>query len=220
MPVPAGGAQPGPGFLFGLLRPSSAHITGRLSSQHRVHLPRTQTGCPCQPCLGGPAPGALAHSTSEKAVLCSRLCPAPRPRGPSGRDLSQSGALRGLGAGGRASGSHHPSCRAVAMWAPQALRAGSGTGVRPQTPRQGRAVAPATRGPCAHPAPAGPHHRTRGKPGDGAALAGLPALGCARQPLEPDREQVTISPTRRNGSHRARGCLLLTDQLAEGRGRA
>ena len=84
VPMQAGGAQPGPGFLFGLLRPSSAHVTGRLSSQHRVHLPRTQTGCPCQPCLGGPAPGALAHSTSEKAVLCSQLCPAPRPqrRGP------------------------------------------------------------------------------------------------------------------------------------------
>lgn len=153
------------------------------------------------------------------APLRRRCCAvgSARPRGPSVRDLSQSGALRGLRAGGRASGSHHPSCRAVAMWAPRALRAGSGTGVRPQTPRQGRAVAPATRGPCAHPAPASPHHRTRGKPGDGVALAGLPAL---RSPWSLTAEQVTISPTRRNGSHRARGCLLLNDQLAEGRGRA
>lgn len=130
----------------------------------------------------GPAPGALAHSTPGDTGPCGQLCLAPQPQGTGPKPTWGSQKARGQG----------PSLRVT-----PSILLGSGDGalrageqVRgPQTPWQGRAVAPATQGPVlAQPRPA---HQPQGEGqawgqrGSGWAPS-PPGCSAGTYPLGPD----------------------------------
>ena len=136
---------------------------------------------PASPCLGGPAPGALAHSASEKAVLCSRLRSAPRPQRTGPKPVRGSQRPEGRGLSLRVTPSILPGSGDVGPTGSQSRERDRGPSADP-TPGEGRGTSHT--GALCTPSPSQPAPQDEGKAWGRRGSGWAPS---PPQPLEPDR---------------------------------